>query len=100
MLTFTVTYMSNTEFNHKLFPESSFESGFTYMDSGLNYFQYPPSPIGVECEYLFESRCLRSLSDSAPTSRPLDGLLRIELHQQLRVRLIELCPSPPNTSTS
>lgn len=46
--------MSNMEFDHKPFPESSFESAFTYMDSGLDYFQYPPSPIGVNvgCEYL------------------------------------------------
>ena len=45
--------MSNMEFDHKPFPESSFESAFTYMDSGLDYFQYPPSPIGVNvgCEY-------------------------------------------------
>lgn len=38
---------SHMDFDHKPFPESSFESAFTYMDSGLDYFQYPPSPISV-----------------------------------------------------
>jgi hypothetical protein len=42
--------MLSMDFDHKsAFPESSFDSSFNYMDSGLDYFQYPPpSPnLGV-----------------------------------------------------
>ncbi|KAH9486342.1 hypothetical protein JR316_0000406 [Psilocybe cubensis] len=39
----------NIDFDPKApFPDSVFESSFGYMDSGLDYFQYPPSsPLGV-----------------------------------------------------
>ena len=64
MSTSTASHMSNMEFDHKPFPESSFESAFTYMDSGLDYFQYPPSPIGVNvgCEYLTPGICNHCLT--------------------------------------
>ena len=42
--------MLSMDFDHKTpFLESSFDSSFNYMDSGLDYFQYPPpSPtLGV-----------------------------------------------------
>ena len=42
--------MLSMDFDHKApFLESSFDSSFNYMDSGLDYFQYPPpSPtLGV-----------------------------------------------------
>ncbi|KJA28464.1 hypothetical protein HYPSUDRAFT_197325 [Hypholoma sublateritium FD-334 SS-4] len=79
--------MSNMEFDHKPFPESSFESAFTYMDSGLDYFQYPPSPIGVNVGLpqavapSMDLHTLNSISDYAYASS-------------------SFAPSPPNAFTS
>ena len=47
--------MLSMDFDNKSpFAESSFDSSFNYMDSGLDYFQYPPaSPnlgASVGCE--------------------------------------------------
>jgi len=42
--------LSMDGFDHKSAPfnlESSFDSSFNYMDNGLDYFQYPPTPLGV-----------------------------------------------------
>ncbi|KAF8910052.1 hypothetical protein CPB84DRAFT_1764478 [Gymnopilus junonius] len=50
MSTTTASQLLSMDFDHKsAFPESSFDSSFNYMDSGLDYFQYPPpSPtLGV-----------------------------------------------------
>ncbi|KAF8203983.1 hypothetical protein BJ912DRAFT_1052736 [Pholiota molesta] len=33
--------------DHKPYPEPTFDSAFGYMESGLEYFQYPPSPMPV-----------------------------------------------------
>ncbi|KDR85641.1 hypothetical protein GALMADRAFT_375882 [Galerina marginata CBS 339.88] len=50
--------MLSMDFDHKSsFPESSFDSSFNYMDSGLDYFQYPPSSpnLGVSVGREFDS---------------------------------------------
>jgi hypothetical protein len=35
--------MLSMDFENNKFAESSFDSQFNYMDSGLDYFQYPPA---------------------------------------------------------
>lgn len=49
--------------NKSPFAESSFDSSFNYMDSGLDYFQYPPaSPnLGASVGREFNSQAQPSL---------------------------------------
>jgi hypothetical protein len=57
--------MLSMDFDHKTpFLESSFDSSFNYMDSGLDYFQYPPpSPtLGVSVGRQFLSSFYQSVS--------------------------------------
>ncbi|KAF8963868.1 hypothetical protein BDZ97DRAFT_1660986 [Flammula alnicola] len=73
MSTTTASHMPTMEYEHKPFPESSFESAFNYMDSGLDYFQYPPSPIGVnvgrdQTAQSMDMHTLNSMSDYAYSS--------------------------------
>ncbi|PPQ77005.1 hypothetical protein CVT25_014822 [Psilocybe cyanescens] len=48
-MSISTTHMLSMDFDPKAaFPESVFDSSsFSYMDSGLDYFQYPSSPLGV-----------------------------------------------------
>ena len=57
--------MLSMDFDHKApFLESSFDSSFNYMDSGLDYFQYPPpSPtLGVSVGRQFSSSLYQFIS--------------------------------------
>ena len=57
--------MLSMDFDHKTpFLESSFDSSFNYMDSGLDYFQYPPpSPtLGVSVGRQFSSSFYQFIS--------------------------------------
>jgi len=57
--------MLSMDFDKSSFAESSFDSSFNYMDSGLDYFQYPPaSPnLGASVGRELDSQALPSLSD-------------------------------------
>ena len=96
--------MSNMEFDHKPFPESSFESAFTYMDSGLDYFQYPPSPIGVNvgCEYSNPGICNHYLTKQSvpqPVAPSMD-LHTLNSISDYAYASSSFAPSPPNAFTS
>jgi hypothetical protein len=58
--------MLSMDFDHKSpFLESSFDSSFNYMDSGLDYFQYPPPPsptLGVSVGRQFSSSFYQFIS--------------------------------------